>query len=236
LIKAIPPNFNHFLTKKFIEMKNLLVLALLFFGLTFTANAQWQDNGDATIDYQGKVGVGLQIDNSDNRFNVKGTMVIKSPANPSTKFIKLLYGSQNGFLDNIGGGRFDFRVDGTNVLSLTPGGFVGIGTNDPQNPLDVNGRIRSLEVKVVQTLGDFVFDNDYQLSTLEEEESFIQQNGHLKGFMSEESLNGELPLGEVTHLQQVKIEEMMLHLIDMNKRLTALEKENAELKARLAEK
>jgi hypothetical protein len=54
--------------------------------------------------------------------------------------------------------------------------------------------------------------------------------------MSEESLNGELPLGEVTHLQQVKIEEMMLHLIDMNKRLTALEKENAELKARLAEK
>jgi hypothetical protein len=81
-------------------------------------------------------------------------MVIKSPANPSTKFIKLLYGSQNGFLDNIGGGRFDFRVDGTNVLSLTPGGFVGIGTIDPQNPLDVNGRIRSLEVKVVQTLGD----------------------------------------------------------------------------------
>lgn len=42
-----------------------------------------------------------------------------------------------------------------------------------------------------------------------------------------------LDLGDMATMQQVKIEELFLHLIDINKRLQALETENAQLKADL---
>jgi len=55
----------------------------------------------------------------------------------------------------------------------------------------------------------------------------------LPGFESEEEMGGEIQLGDVSRRQQAKIEEMMLHLIDMKKEITQLKKENEELKKRL---
>lgn len=51
---------------------------------------------------------------------------------------------------------------------------------------------------------------------------------------SAETLQKEgLDLGDMSAKQQVKIEEAFLHLIEMDKRLKALETENAKLKAEL---
>ena len=48
-------------------------------------------------------------------------------------------------------------------------------------------------------------------------------------------LNGTVKLGEATVNQQEKIEEIYLHLIEMNKEMKALKAENAEYSAQVTE-
>lgn len=109
-------------------------------------------------------------------------------------------------------------------------GKLGINTNTPQNALDVCGKIRGDEVIIENNWCDYVFYKNYKLPTLIQEAQHIEEKGHLIGFESEEDMNGEIHLSDVTKRQQVKIEEVMLHLIEMNERLEALEAENTQLK------
>ena len=126
-------------------------------------------------------------------------------------------------------------------------GFVGIGTTNMPNQLNTNGDpyrlfvkggIKTEEVKVeLSSVGgwaDYVFAPDYNLLSLEEVEQHIQEKGHLHNTASAEELHREgLELKAMTVNQQEKIEELYLHLIDVNKRLKVLEQENAVLKAAL---
>lgn len=68
-------------------------------------------------------------------------------------------------------------------------------------------------------------------------EDFIAENGHLPNTPSAKEIqrNG-LNLGEITTNQQAKIEELFLHMIDMEKRLEKLEDKNKELRNQLSEK
>jgi len=109
-------------------------------------------------------------------------------------------------------------------------GKLGINTNTPQNALDVCGKIRGDEFIIENDWCDYVFYKNYKGPTLTQEAQHIEEKGHLIGFQSEEEMNGEIRVADVTKRQQVKIEEMMLHLIEMNKRLTTLETENNQLK------
>ena len=62
-------------------------------------------------------------------------------------------------------------------------------------------------------------------------EQNIATTGHLHDMPSAETLQKEgLDLGNMATKQQVKIEEIFLHLIEMEKRVKALEAENAALK------
>jgi len=127
-----------------------------------------------------------------------------------------------------------FRTDGNNErMRVAVNGNVGIGTASPANKLDVNGTIRAKEILVEESWGDYVFYDDYQLPTLEEEAAHIDTKGHLTGFESAEDMAGQIQLGDVSKRQQVKIEEIILHLIDMNEKIEKIEAENAELKAQL---
>jgi len=114
-------------------------------------------------------------------------------------------------------------------------GKLGINTNTPQNALDVCGKVRSDEVIIENNWCDYVFYKNYRLPSLKEEAQHIEEKGHLIGFQSEEEMNGEIHLSDVTKRQQVKIEEVMLHLIEMEKRLNTLTEENAQLKQEIKE-
>jgi len=100
----------------------------------------------------------------------------------------------------------------------------------------VQGGVIAERVKV-QLRGDwadYVFEDDYQLPALEEVEIAIQKEGKLPDFPSAARVKVEgLELGDITTLQQEKIEELFLYMIDLQKEVKACHKEIATLKSQL---
>lgn len=89
--------------------------------------------------------------------------------------------------------------------------------------LSVKGKIRAEEIKVYTTWADYVFNADYKLPTLKEVESFINKNGHLQNVPSaKEVAENGVQLGEMSKIQQEKIEELTLYLIKQNKEIEEL--------------
>jgi hypothetical protein len=122
----------------------------------------------------------------------------------------------------------------TNVLVIDRAtNSVGIGTQNPGNyRLAVNGPVRAKEIVVETGWADFVFEPDYKLRSLEEVEAYIHDHGHLPDIPSagEVAANG-VNVGEMHSKLLQKVEEMTLHMIDMDKRMKALEQENARLRS-----
>lgn len=120
---------------------------------------------------------------------------------------------------------FRFVTQHTREAMMIKGdnGYVGIGTTSPQAKLHVNGTIKA----PVTDWSDFVFYDDYELPSLEEVESHIEENGHLQDIPSEEDVmkNG-VNLTQMDAKLLQKIEELTLYLIEQNKELK-------DLKARL---
>jgi len=119
---------------------------------------------------------------------------------------------------------------------------VGIGTTSPDATLDVAGNIKAQEIEVtlasMQDLNlngtlaanninytangqtaDHVFEEEYNLRSLEEIEAFIQENKHLPDIPSAEEMEVEgVNLAEMNKLLLQKVEELTLYAIDLEKR------------------
>ncbi len=130
-------------------------------------------------------------------------------------------------------------------------GNVGIGVENPTAKLHVNGKIlcsgeievadlnsnsinvNSLNAKDIQMdmhgAADYVFDENYNLKSLSEVESFVNEHKHLPGMPSaaEMDANG-VSVSKMSNLLLEKVEELTLHMIE-------LKKENEALKARVQE-
>lgn len=109
-------------------------------------------------------------------------------------------------------------------------GPVGIG-DDSYNPnykLNVTGNIRADEIVVNTEGADFVFEDNYNLKSLNEVETFIKQNKHLPEIptATEVEENG-VSLGEMQTKLLQKIEELTLYIIEQEKRIEELEKSAA---------
>lgn len=113
-------------------------------------------------------------------------------------------------------------------------GFIGLGTNDPDERLTVKGKIHAEEVKIdLQVPADYVFQKyytgrsslkeEYKLPSLEEVEKFTKENHHLPEIPSAKEIqeNG-LQLGEMTNLLLQKIEEMTIYIIEQQKQIEQL--------------
>lgn len=130
-------------------------------------------------------------------------------------------------------------------LQVNGGVYIGAGTwalgsslsRTPGNyNLFVENGILTEKVKVAvkgtANWADYVFADNYQLKPLSEVEAFVNEHNHLPGIpAANEIVNEGLDLGEMQAKQMEKIEELTLYLIQMNKKIEALEKENASLKS-----
>ena len=86
-------------------------------------------------------------------------------------------------------------------------------------------------MKVTVNAGaDFVFDNDYQLKSLQDVQDFITKNRHLPEIASAKEMeeNG-LELGKMDIKLLQKVEELTLYLIEQNKEIEALKKKVEDL-------
>lgn len=105
------------------------------------------------------------------------------------------------------------------LFSFTSQGRVGIGVEEPENALDVNGIIRAKEVKIETDWvdwADFVFSEDYRLRPLSE----VKQN---------EGVN----LGEMQTKLLQKIEELTLYLIRQEQKIEEQDATIRELKGQV---
>jgi hypothetical protein len=125
----------------------------------------------------------------------------------------------------------DATVKENTRLFIHRDGNVGIGTTAVLGAkLSVEGSIRARKIQVDNpSLGwsDFVFDENYQLPTLEYVESFITNNHHLPDVpsASEVAANG-IDLAQMDAILLQKIEELTLYLLQ-------LKKENDSLKEKI---
>lgn len=116
----------------------------------------------------------------------------------------------------------------TTTSLISREGNVAIGTsNFAENAvLSVKNGIITDKVKVINIgWADYVFDPGYSLMPLEALEAYIAKYHHLPDTPSAEKVEaaGSFELGETTINHQVKIEEIFLHLIELEEETKALE-------------
>ena len=117
-------------------------------------------------------------------------------------------------------------------------GNVGIGTTTLTSRLTVKGKIHAEEVKVDLNVPgpDYVFENHYQLRSLDETEKFVRENKHLPGIPSAADMeeNG-INLSEMNMKLLQKVEELTLYIINQNKLLKEEKKKNEKLEDQIEE-
>ena len=92
--------------------------------------------------------------------------------------------------------------------------------------LSADGLLMAKEVKVTLTgWPDYVFGDTYKLMTLEETEQYILDHGHLPDVPSATEVEEEgLSLGEMNKVLMQKVEELTLHVIELQKQIDKLKK------------
>ncbi|MCX2495310.1 hypothetical protein OQX63_17600 [Pedobacter sp. PF22-3] len=212
----------------------------------------WQYNGyvgigtsdpSATLDVMGTVKFGGQYANLDMYGNPVAYQSLAGTGKMLMGWNRTAGDGETDFVANEGAGSqggfafysYNNASQERQLLRILGNGNMGIGVNSPTDKLAVNGNIRAKEIKVEATnWPDYVFAEGYKIGKLEELESYIKTHKHLPGMPSaqEVEVNG-IAVSEMLKLQQKKIEELTLHLIEKDKQLTEQRTINKSYEERL---
>jgi len=113
------------------------------------------ENGNDLRISGGNVGIGTA--SPTNKLQVIGAVGTGS----TSDYIQIGHGGTNGYINMIGVGRMDFRHEGSNQMVLTDTGRLGIGTTNPTEKLDVNGKIKMRNQTAASDVADIVATKGY---------------------------------------------------------------------------
>lgn len=133
---------------------------------------------------------------------------------------------KNFVLGSWGPTNFLIGVNGAERLRVTTDGKVGIGTTSPESMLSINGKVESEEVQVKLNVADYVFNDNYKILSIEELETYIKENKVLPNIQTQKDVNenrGLVKIGELSISLMEKVEELTIHIIELNKRIKFLE-------------
>jgi hypothetical protein len=221
-------------------MKNIILI--LSFCVAFTsANAQWN-----TVYPNNTANSGVELYNGSG-----GTIGV------SVSSCYGCYGGQakpgDGVIRTLGGGdlmlnipsswaqgrKIIFSADFAKFMQIEDNGKITIG-----NPGNMNGNYKlyvetgiiteKLKIATVNNWADYVFDKKYKLLSLNEVDKFIQINKHLPNVPSAEEVAKEgIDMAKMDAKLLEKIEELTLYVIQLNKKIEQLEKDNKATKKKI---
>lgn len=108
------------------------------------------------------------------------------------------------------------------------GGYADVNILQSGYDLYVEGGIRSTTVKVdaYANWPDYVFAPTYDLMSLKATEEYIEENSHLPGVPSAAEVTKEgIDLAEMNAILLKKVEELTLHMIELQKQVNQLQNE-----------
>lgn len=106
--------------------------------------------------------------------------------------------------------------------------------SDQINSKEINAK----EINVaLNQAADYVFDEQYALQPLNEVEAYVRENKHLPGVPSATEFSEKgMNVSEMSNLLLEKVEELTLHLIQMQKEMEVLKAKNEALEKMVKEK
>ena len=205
------------------------------------------NNDVLTMTEDGKVGVG--ITNPKEKLQIGNSFVIHDGGSKviarnfyysgqdkrieDGKSAAIYFGDGEISLKTAPDGYANSNITWADGLILKNDGKVGIGTTNFSNGIDndyyklaVKGKVHAEEVVVNTVWPDFVFDKSYKLKSVSEVEQYINEHKHLPDVPSaDEVAENGVSLGQSDSILLQKIEELTLYIIEQNKRIEALEKQ-----------
>ncbi|MCG8573916.1 MAG: hypothetical protein MI810_03435 [Flavobacteriales bacterium] len=151
--------------------------------------------------------------------------------NDSQDLLKL--GHKVGGLDEV----IQLTLTNDGTLTLNSEGSKALVVNDAAGEkilqLEQDGLLRTRKIRVdLNSWADYVFDESYKLMSIDEVREYVSEHKHLPGVPSEAEVREQgLDIGRMQEIQMEKIEELYLHLIDLNEKMDQMQKELDELKA-----
>lgn len=181
-----------------------------------------------SISDDGNVGVGTTAPNF--KLDVAGRMRLRNNANTAGFWLDGITDTLRSFIGTNTNNSMGFYGAGSGwsfLMDVTDGALM-IGTTQKATGYKVNvgGKIIAEEVRVQLRAAwpDYVFEKNYNKLSIDELEEFVALNKHLPNIPSAADIEKEgQQLGDVQRKMLEKIEELNLYIIELNKKIKALE-------------
>ncbi len=201
-----------------------------------------------SILYNGYVGIGTNA--PDQRLTVRGVMQSEKDTDNYLRFF--VNSSNEGFFDfhsQATSKSLYFRINGVPKMTIKDNGYVGIGTSIPTSKLTVhggdfntnygdiiakNGDVKTDNGSFIDdgvSVADYVFSEDYNLISMEEQGLFMTKNKHLPKVDSEKQIKEAGFYDMAIRREQIleEVEKAHLYIQQLNEIMKEVREKNEEL-------